>query len=131
MDFFWLLDDHGCPFNHRFSHYAVTKNGEKVAEKYVYTNCQTMAYQPFLNGVAHGVAQYWSTKGVLLTEVPYHEGKMHGISKFYSYEGKLLGTSDLVAGTGTYRSWKTWGDHSVSRTRKYEDGKLISSDQPE
>lgn len=58
-----------------------------------------------IDGVPHGVTRFWHDNGQLARELPVHHGVPHGIGKQWDRNGKLLGTSEMLNGTGFSREW--------------------------
>jgi hypothetical protein len=63
---------------------------------------------PYKNGLVHGVKYTWYFDGVLTSAEPYFEGKPHGIAKQWSASGELMGTYEMVHGTGIDLWWNSF-----------------------
>src|SRR5438034_8735009 len=74
-------------------------------------NGQLKNEQPTVGGRPHGIARSWYPNGQLQSETPFRDGLAHGIWKHWAQDGRLLGTFEMVDGTGTFRTW-------------YDDGRL-------
>ncbi len=68
---------------------------------------------PTREGVPHGLWRTFHNNGQLESEKPFVEGKLHGICRQWAWNGKLLGSYEMIHGTGIQRHW-------------YENGQLCS-----
>ena len=57
------------------------------------------------NGSLHGLIRTWHKNGVPEFEFPYDHGKLNGIAKQWNARGELLGSFEMINGTGLKRVW--------------------------
>jgi hypothetical protein len=55
---------------------------------------------PVKHGKKHGREFIWDDDGSILSMEPYREGKCHGTAKQYGPDGRVIGTYQMVHGTG-------------------------------
>jgi hypothetical protein len=76
---------------------------------------------PLQDGVAHGIVRRWHSNGALAEEVPMEMGVIHGTVKHWDSSGRLLGTYQMMHGTGIETRWAKPG--LISATCSYIDSK--------
>ena len=57
------------------------------------------------NGRPHGVGHSWYPSRQLQSETPFQDGVAHGVWKHWAEDGRLLGTFEVVEGTGLFHTW--------------------------
>lgn len=77
--------------------------------------------QEWHHGRLHGVARLYHENGLLLHETHYEHGLEHGISRQFDPEGTLIGTYEMVKGTGVDRWYSDSG--ILKEERHYVNGK--------
>jgi antitoxin component YwqK of YwqJK toxin-antitoxin module len=87
--------------------------GKLEGERYVYyPNGQIAEKETYLDGLLHGVSQWFSEKNVVLKEYIYEKGVLNGMARFYNPKGELVTE-------GIYKQGKKHGIWNY-----YENGKL-------
>ncbi len=82
---------------------------------------------PLRDGLRHGTEYTWFFGEWLSSAEPYHEGKLHGVAQQWSAAGKLIGTYEMVHGTGI-DLWRNpiggrdEGPYFVSEVHYVQDG---------
>jgi hypothetical protein len=56
--------------------------------------------EPRKNGEKHGMQYWWFGPGLLLSAEPYVDGLAHGTARQWDTKGRLIGTYRMVRGTG-------------------------------
>lgn len=65
------------------------------------------------DGVPSGITRHWHQNGVLALEMPVRFGLPEGVVKQWAENGQLLGTFEIVNGTGTQMAWHPNGQVSA------------------
>jgi hypothetical protein len=89
-----------------------------------------------VDGIPHGVLREWHRNGILAREEPLNQGAIDGTVRQWDDQGRLLGSCELIKGTGVHRSWyangRLWseiayldGKLSGRQSVYWEDGELI------
>ena len=83
------------------------------------------------NGRPHGVGRSWYPSGQLQSETPFRDGVAHGIWKHWADDGRLLGTFEMVDGSGTFHTWYDDGRPrtEVSAVRGLPTGRIRHWDE--
>ena len=92
---------------------------------------------PRREGLRHGTEYQWDDTGTLRSATPYRRGLENGTSRQWGPDGTLIGTYDMVDGTGVdvWRTVDTEGAVHVSEIRHYRNGErhgiewLVNDDQ--
>lgn len=84
-----------------------------------------------MQGRAHGLGHSWYPNGQLQSETPFSDGILHGVCKYWAPDGRLLGSFEIVHGTGTLRTWYDDGHPrtEVSMVRGLPTGRLRHWDE--
>lgn len=64
-----------------------------------------MLEEHFAGGQPHGRYRLWHRNGQLAEERIYRHGLVHGLCRQWNEAGKLLGSFQMVNGTGVQKSW--------------------------
>src|SRR6266576_5671445 len=89
---------------------------ETKIERAYYRNGQTRQELPYCDGQLHGTVRTWHKNGALALEEPYVEGRLHGNCRQWSEDGKLLGSYEMVHGSGVRKKWHDNGQISLETT---------------
>jgi len=84
-----------------------------------------------VNGRPQGMVRSWYPDGQLWSETPFQDGMAHGTCKVWATDGRLLGTFEMVAGTGTFCTWYDDGTlrSEVSTVRGLPTGRIRHWDE--
>jgi antitoxin component YwqK of YwqJK toxin-antitoxin module len=79
---------------------------------------------PLKDDVYHGTVYRWDIPGILLSSEPYVSGLAHGIARQWSDDGKLIGIYKMKRGTGIDLWWGGCnGAFSLSEVHYLKDGR--------
>jgi hypothetical protein len=67
-------------------------------------------------GSPHGIIRTWHDIGVLESETPFDHGLKDGTARQWNDKGELLGTCEMIKGTGVFRTWHPNGVISYETT---------------
>ncbi len=82
------------------------------SKTYYYRNGQAHNRLGEVGDELHGFFRVWHYNGQLAEEQRYRRGLMHGLCRHWDERGKLLGSFQMLRGTGTQRYWH---DNGVPR----------------
>lgn len=74
-------------------------------EKTYFPTGQLSGEITYRNGKVNGITRYWHRNGTIAREVSVVDDYEHGESKQWNMQGNLLGSYNMVMGTGTARTW--------------------------
>ena len=70
-----------------------------------YRNGQLRQEEPVTAGLLHGAVRVWHKNGILASESPHVRGDLHGTCRQWDEQGRLLGSYEMIHGTGIQRQW--------------------------
>ncbi len=96
----------GSAFDKRLGYFA----GEQlVGERFFYDNKQVQSELVLGVGGRNGICRTWHPNGQPRSLIPYRNGSIDGTAKQWSSDGKLLGSFQMIGGTGMEIVWNEKG----------------------
>ena len=94
-----------------------------VGTRHFHETGEPSSETPLKQGRPHGLTYRWDMPGVLLSTEPYVDGLPHGTARQWE-NGQLLGTYDMVHGTGVDLWWGRHpdGERFLAEARYLRDG---------
>lgn len=80
-----------------------------------------------INGLPDGVTRHWHANGQLATEIPLTGGIVNGTVRQWNESGGLLGSFEMIAGTGVYRIW--YGNGQLMNEMPSSNGRITGRER--